>query len=142
VRVVVDTNLLISLALSPEGRVARIRKLLTNERFSTVASPEILDEYARALRYPRVAARHKLSTEELEALIFLFAQEVVEPEVVVPICRDEGDDKFFAAALAGRVDYIVSDDPDLHAVGTFEGIRVVSSGAFLALLEREGGETS
>jgi len=138
VRVVLDTNLLISLALSPEGRVARIRKHLAAERFSTVSSPQILDEYARALRYPRVAARHKLSGEQLDELIFLFAQEVVEPDAVVPICRDAGDDKFFAAALAGRVEYIVSDDPDLHDVGTYEGIRVISSGAFLAILEQEG----
>jgi len=139
-RVVVDTNLLISRALSPKGRVARITEHLRQGHFEVAASAEILAEYRVALLYPSVAKRHKLSEEEVDALLFPFFQTVVTPPATPPVCRDSHDDMFFACALASAADYIVSDDPDLHAVGTYHGTRVISSGAFLALLESEGGE--
>ncbi len=138
-RAVVDTNLVISRALSPEGLVAQILKHLKTGAFETATSAEILAEYRAALLYPRVAARHKLSREQIEDLLYPFTLNVVEPPTTPPVCRDSHDDMFFACALEAGADYIVSDDPDLHAVGTYETIRVVSAGAFLALLEgREG----
>lgn len=139
-RVVVDTNLVVSLALCPRGRAARIRHHLAAGAFGTVTSPPIVAEYAAALRYPMVAKRHKLSEAQLDELLFLFTQEVIEPSETPAVCRDVEDDMFFAAAVAGRADYIVSDDPDLQAVGVYEGIRVLSSGAFLLLLQAEGGD--
>lgn len=137
-RIVVDTNLIVSLALSPKGRVALIMAHLHQGRFEVATSAEILAEYRAALLYRSVAERHKLSEEEVDALLFPFFQIVVEPPAVPSVCRDSHDDKFFACALAAEADYIVSDDPDLHAVGTYHGIRVVSAGAFLRLLETEG----
>lgn len=138
-RIVVDTNLIVSLALSPKGRVARIMSHLKQARFDVATSAEILAEYRAALLYEDVAARHKLSEEEVDALLFPFTQIVITPPSTPSVCRDPHDDKFFACALAAEADYIVSDDPDLHAVGTYHGSRVVYAGAFLRLLEAEGG---
>lgn len=39
-----------------------------------------------------------------------------------------------AAALAGQVDFIVSEDKDLLDLGAYEGIRIVNAATFLALL--------
>ncbi len=139
-RIVVDTNLIVSLALSPKGRVARIMAHLRRGRFEVVSSAEILAEYRAALLYKDVAARHKLSEEEIDSLLFPFFQTVVAPPSTPPVCRDPDDDKFFACALAATADYIISDDPDLHAVGSYRGSRVVSAGAFLRLLEAERGD--
>lgn len=139
-RVVLDTNLIVSRALSPKGRVAHITEHLRQGRFEVVTSPAIFAEYRAALLYPGVARRHGLSEEEIEGLLFPFSQIVVVPSSLEPVCRDPHDDMFFACALAAGADYIVSDDEDLHAVGTYHGTRVISSGAFLALLQTEGGE--
>lgn len=51
------------------------------------------------------------------------------------VCRDESDDKLFAAALGGGADVIVSEDDDVLAVGEYEGIRVLRPAEFLALLD-------
>lgn len=139
-RIVVDTNLIISLALSPKGRVARIMTYLQRARFEVASSAEILAEYRAALLYKSVVERHKLSEDEVDNLLFPFAQIVVAPPATPPVCRDPHDDMFFACALAAEADYIVSDDPDLHAVGMYHGSRVVYAGTFLGLLEAEGGE--
>ncbi len=137
-RVVIDTNLIISRALSPKGRVAQILDHLKHGHFEVATSPAILAEYRAALLYPSVATRHMLSEEEVDALLFPFFQAVVTPPSTPPVCRDPHDDMFFACALTAEADYIISDDADLHAVGMYHGTRVLSSGAFLALLE--GGE--
>lgn len=137
-RAVVDTNLDVSRALSPTGLVARILNHLKSGAFETATSADILAEYRAALLYPRVAARHKLSPGQIEELLYPFTLNVVAPTATPPVCRDSHDDMFFACALEAGADYIVSDDPDLHAVGTYENTRVVSAGAFLALLE--GGD--
>jgi predicted nucleic acid-binding protein len=42
------------------------------------------------------------------------------------VCRDPDDDQALALALAARVDLIVSGDDDLLALGSFEGIPIVS----------------
>ena len=44
----------------------------------------------------------------------------------VQVCRDPDDDKFFAAALEGAAEYIVSSNPDHQAVGTYRGTTVLS----------------
>jgi hypothetical protein len=44
----------------------------------------------------------------------------------------------FACALAGRADYIVSEDRDILAAGEYEGIRTVRAVQFLKLLDQRG----
>jgi predicted nucleic acid-binding protein len=59
---------------------------------------------------------------------------VVSPASVPAFCRDPGDDKFLAAALAGEADYIVSEDLDLLSMGEYEGIRICDTRAMIDLL--------
>jgi len=47
---------------------------------------------------------------------------------------DPDDDKYLAAALEGRATLVVTGDPDLLALGEYEGIRIVSPRLFLGLL--------
>lgn len=132
---VLDTNIIVSSALSPQGRSARILDFMRRGSFSAASSDAILSEYARALRYPEVARRHGLSEAEMDELLFPLWLGLVEAPPVPPICNDPGDDMFFACAAAAGADFIVSDDKDVLAVGTYLGCRVLSSGAFLRLLE-------
>ena len=47
--------------------------------------------------------------------------EITAPNEQVTVCRDPNDDKFFECALAGRADYIVSEDKDILAVAKYQG---------------------
>ena len=53
------------------------------------------------------------------------------------ICRDPNDDKFFECAVAGRAQYIVSEDKDILDVGEIEGIKTVTADEFIALLSTD-----
>jgi len=66
----------------------------------------------------------------------LFEQaEVVEPSEEVSVCRDPSDDKFFACALAGQAQFIVTEDNDILAISEYRGVRAILAAAFIALLE-------
>jgi putative PIN family toxin of toxin-antitoxin system len=68
----------------------------------------------------------------------LFEQaEIVEPVEEIAVCRDQADDKFFACAVAGRADYIVTEDKDILDVGEYRGVRPVSAAEFLDRLAQE-----
>ena len=56
---------------------------------------------------------------------------LVVPSQIPAVCRDPGDDKFLAAALAGNAGFIVSEDKDLLDLGSYEGIEICTVEAFL-----------
>jgi len=140
-RVVLDTTLLVSLALSPRGPLARIRHYLQAGHFAVLTTAYTLGECGDALLHPSVAMRHGLTPEAIGDLLILFSQEAIHPTAIPHVSRDPHNDALFACALEGEADFIVSDNPALRDVTSPPGPRVISSGAFLAILEAEGGET-
>lgn len=138
-KVVVDTNVLISAFLSPDGVSARIFKQLEQEAFELLVSEPILAEYEKVLRYDRVRQRHKLSDEQIKRAVedLRTSATLVEPTVALTVVEgDPDDDKFFECALDGGAQLIVSGDLRVQAVKEHRGIRVFSPALFLALLQQ------
>jgi uncharacterized protein len=139
-RVVLDTNVLISRYLSPNGLPAQVLDLWRQEAFELVVSESILAEYQEVLSYDRLRRLHGLSEAEIAAILedfreFAILAEPTERLQVVP--EDPDDDRFVEAALAGEAELIVSGDHHLLQLKTYNGIRVVIPSVFLAILEQE-----
>ncbi len=60
-KVVVDTNIVVSRYLTPGGVVAPILAYWRQKRFDLVVSEPILVEYGRVLGYPYLRARHQMT---------------------------------------------------------------------------------
>jgi putative PIN family toxin of toxin-antitoxin system len=138
-RVVLDTNVVVSRLLSPHGFPARIFRSWQDEAFEVLLSAAALAEYERVLRYPRLRKRHSLSDEGIAGIVrgFRSAAVVVEPRGLPDVVKDDpSDNVFLAIAAAGRASYVVSGDRHLLSLGEYRGIRIVSPAAFVALLER------
>jgi len=58
---------------------------------------------------------------------------ITEPEQTVEIVRDPKDDPVLAAAMAANCPYLVTGDHDLLALGTYDGVKIVTASQFLAL---------
>ena len=136
-RVVVDTNVFVSALISPRGAPAQ---LLAHEfPFELVTSEEILAELNRVLHYDRIQKRYNLNEEIISGYLTTIREDSQVVEVTSQITiieKDPSDNKFLACALEAKADYIVSGDPHLTELETFEGIPVVIPRAFLELLER------
>lgn len=137
-RAVLDTNVVVSAFLSQTGAPARVMELLAREAFVLLVSEPILEEYARALGYSKVRARHGLDDAALAGVMDdLVAVSVrVEPEESLRVVEaDAADDKFFECAVAGGADVVVSGDAAVLAVGEYRGIAVVSPAVFVGFVE-------
>jgi uncharacterized protein len=104
-RVVVDTNLLISAFISRTGAPAQIFTLWRNGEIEILVSPESLAELQRVLAYPRVQRYLQYTPDQIERFLMLLAsaaERVENAEEVVVVDDDPDDNKFFAIAVAAQ----------------------------------------
>jgi len=132
-RVVIDTNVLISQLLLPQSKPSeavraalRLGKLLT----STDHLRELFGVAMRSKFDAYVPADNRL--EELRRLAGL-----AEPVRIVRrirLCRDPKDDMLLEIAANGRASHLVTGDADLLQLDPFEDVRIVTPSAFLLLI--------
>ncbi|TMI09330.1 putative toxin-antitoxin system toxin component, PIN family [Candidatus Bathyarchaeota archaeon] len=111
-RIVVDTNVLLSGIFFEKGNEAQVLQLILEDKVGLLASLETLEELRETLTRPKF---HLSSSESLTIFqIILGKSEVIlninEAEVR---CLDRDDQKFLDCAHTGRADYMVTGDPDL-----------------------------
>lgn len=138
-KVVIDTNVLISRALSDKGAPARIIEQWVDGAFELVISEDILAEYERVLGYERIRKHGVVTSAQISSLTFKIreAATFVKPDRALNVVsRDPDDNKFLECALFGGADYIVSGDAHLLSIGKYEGIQIVAPAAFLIILNQ------
>lgn len=127
-RVVVDTNVLISAALSAGGPPSRlVRHVLQHGRllFSDASFAELHTRLWRPKfdRYLRIEDRKQLLHDFGAVGVWIDVPAAVADRT---FSRDADDDKFLHLALAGQADLLVSGDLDLLDLGAVEGIAIVT----------------
>src|SRR5712692_5568718 len=139
-RVVTDTNVLVSSFLSAYGIPAEILRHAEAGTFELVLSREIIAEFQEVMAYQRVRRRHHMSDVEIAVIVARWIKfaTIVEAMGRLAVIRDDpDDDKFLEAAIAGDAEFIVSGDRHLLELKTYRGIRVVTRAVFLAILSAD-----
>jgi len=116
-RVVLDTNVLVSGLAYPASTPGRIVGAWRQGALDVVLSRYILDELARVL--PRLNHRLKWQPNDFADLIDILAiqAELVEPEALEgSASRDAADVPILGTLIASRADYLVTGDEDLLAL--------------------------
>jgi len=128
-RVVLDTNVLVSAALKQksmpgmaalvvERRGGLLKSLATEEQlFEVVARP-----YFASLIDPNTQAWLKK---------LMAGAELVTITERIAACRDPKDDKFLELAVTGRADVIITGDRDLLALNPFRSIAIITPAEFV-----------
>ena len=115
-RLVLDTNVLLSALLFPEGSLSWMRELWMSKTIVPLASRDTTVELIRVLSYPKF----RLTRNEMEDLLAEYLPWceaiTVSPSPTVPDCRDPFDRPFLELALAGDADALVTGDGDLLAL--------------------------
>ncbi len=135
-KVVLDTNVLVSALLNDRGNPAAIVRAWRNDVFQLVTSPPLLQELANVLFRPRLLRRLAGTPEDVATFIADLAQAaiVVSPASSVSVISDPPDNRVLEAAIAARADYVVSGDSDLAELNDFQGVRLVTPARFAAIL--------
>lgn len=135
VRVVLDTNVVLSALVFGGGTAGRLRLGWQQGVFVALASTATVKELVRVLAYPNFRLS-KLEQDELLAdyLPHTQAVRIPQPPPTVPECRDPLDAPFMHLAVAGKAKVLVSGDRDLLALAdVFEktcGCPILSLDAF------------
>lgn len=106
IRVVLDTNVLVSANLSAEGLEALVVSLALNQKIQLHVSEPILLEYERVLRYPRLRFEAKEVARFLARL--RRSSVLVMPTRKVSASPDEADNRFLECTEAARADFLVT----------------------------------
>jgi hypothetical protein len=137
VRLVIDTNILISALLVSASLPAHLVVLWREGRFDVLTSAEQVEELMRVSRYPRIRARlvpalaGRLINDLREVAIMLADLPAVDA------CADPYDNYLLAMATAGAADFLVTGDKrDLLGLRLFQGTRVLTVRDFLTLHRR------
>lgn len=131
-RVVLDTNIIVSSALG--GALVFIFEKWDDEKFTVVVTTEILREYIDVLNRPKFKLPQS-TIDRITRFIYEFSEFVVPEERIQYIYADPKDDKFLEAAIAGKVDFIVSGDQHLLSLNEFRGIPILNGREFMDWLE-------
>ncbi len=120
-RVVLDTNVLLSGIAFPNSVPGKIMMAWRTRSLEVVLSDFILEELKRVL--PRLSHRHQLSTAEIDDLIDILSiqAEILEPcPVQEELLRDHNDlpvlGTLLAALQTNSIDYLITGDKDLLAL--------------------------
>jgi len=106
IRVVLDTNVLVSALLKPESLPAAVLLLALSGRVQLCVSEPVLAEYEAVIRRPRL----KCAADVIEGAMRAMRTQGrrVEPTMGVCACGDPEDNKFLACAEASDADHLVT----------------------------------
>jgi len=127
VKVVFDTNVLVSALVFPGGRGEAALLRVVEERDQLYFSKPILDELLGVL-----ARKFSRDKEELSRVALLLSElGVTVRRQKLRVVKDEPDNRVLECALAGHVDAIVTGDQALLELREFHGVRIISLREYL-----------
>lgn len=132
-RLVLDTNVIVSAALKPKGPQRMVLVAATTKPASFYVSNEILAEYEAVLKRPEFALA-KGRRFQLLQFIRSHARKV-RPERRVKAAADPYDDKFLECAEAARADYLVTGNLK-HFPKYWRNTKIVTSRELLEIVSQ------
>jgi uncharacterized protein len=132
-RVVLDTNVVLSTLLFTGGRLEALRLAWQGGRIAPLLSSATAKELFTALAYPKFKLA-PTDREELLADYVPYCQVVLSAKkpIKLPACRDPRDLPFLELAVAGKAGYLIAGNKDLLAVEHSFKFKIVRPAHFVA----------
>jgi len=130
-RLVIDTNILVSAALKPNGLQRTVLVLALAKPARLYITKAILAEYREVLARPEFKIRSGLRQQLLQ-LIRNRAQ-LVNPMRALQVAKDPDDNKFLECADVARVDYLITGN-QRHFPRFWKKTKVITSREFISIV--------
>ncbi len=126
-RIVLDTNVLVSGLLRPEGPPGRVVDGLLTESYRALFDDRIMSEYTAVLARPRFS----FDVDAVKVLLSFLRDtgELIPAASLMTKTVDPGDQPFLEVAVAGMADALVTGNLRHFPAGT--AVRIVSPAEFL-----------
>jgi len=130
-RLVLDTNIVVSAALKPGGLQRTVLLLAITKPARLYVSPPILLEYRTVLARPELGLRKGLRLQLLQ--LIKNRAHLVSPSRSLQITIDPGDDIFLECSDAARADYLVTGN-QRHFPKFWKKTKIISSREFIDII--------
>lgn len=118
-KVVLDTNVLLSGLMLPASAPGRIIAAWREAAFDLVAAEPLIAELSRALRYPKIRKRLRWNESMIHLFLELFRFQVMMVDISTTrasVPGDPDDNHVLATLIAGKADCLVTGDHALLAL--------------------------
>jgi putative PIN family toxin of toxin-antitoxin system len=130
-RLVVDTNIVVSAALKPEGLQRTVLLLAITKPARLYVTEAIMAEYREVLARPKMNIRKGLQQQMLQLIRSrAYAVKPARPLQVIP---DPEDNKFLECSDAARADYLVTGN-QRHFPKFWKKTKVITSRDFISIV--------
>jgi putative PIN family toxin of toxin-antitoxin system len=132
IRVVVDTNVVVSGLLAPAGNEALVLLAIHQGLVHPCFSEEILAEYVEVIARPKFP----FGAEAIAATLAMFRArgELIAPAGAPPVLPDADDAKFLHCAEAAHAEYLVTGNKRHFPPEASDIVQIVSAGELLDLI--------
>jgi putative PIN family toxin of toxin-antitoxin system len=135
-RVVIDTNHIMSAILSSRGASSKLIDWMTRDEdyFQLLISQPIWNEYNAVANW--LIPETKQSERERILNILHLQADWVEPAIQLNVCSDISDNRFLECAVVGNADYLVTKNIRHFPPKEYAGVKIVQVRKFLKALEK------
>jgi len=130
-RLILDTNILVSAALKPDGLQRTVLILAITKPARLYVSSAILAEYREVLARAEFKIRKGLQQQFLQ-FIKNHAQ-LIKPARALEVAKDPDDNKFLECADAARADYLITGN-QRHFPKFWKQTKVITSREFISIV--------
>lgn len=130
--IVLDTNVLISAVLSPNGTARKaFDEAIANYRMiqSGVTYEELVSRLQKKKFDKYVSVEDRI---DFLAMIRRYS-EFISVKAEITLCSDPDDNKFLDLAIAEKAEYLITGDQDLLVIGNLDSTKIVRPAEFLTL---------
>lgn len=129
-RLVLDTNVLVSAALKPEGLQRTTLLVATTKPARFYVSAPILEEYAEVLSRPELLIRRGLRLQLLQ--LIKNRSHIIVPSRRLDVTSDPDDNIFIECADAARADYLITGNQK-HFPPFWKSTKIITARDFINL---------
>jgi putative PIN family toxin of toxin-antitoxin system len=134
-RLILDTNILLSALLSPLGAPAKLLDAWERKTFTLVTSEALIAEFRDVASRPFFRARLRASAIELLAAGLQDFSFYCGNLPTVPVAPDPKDSYLLAMAQASQAEFLVTGDKELLSLKKYKSTRIVTPAAMIELLK-------
>jgi len=129
IRVVIDTNIVVSANLQDQGLPAAVLDLAIARKVQMFISPPVMAEYEDVLHRPRL----KLSAARVDAALAVIRRsgKLIHPTLTITWSKDESDNRLLECAETALADYFVTGNIR-HFPTEWKITKIVTARSFLA----------
>lgn len=127
-KVLIDTNVLISAALKDKDPEKVILFIAEHSDFDWIVSQEILEEYKAVLSRDKFGLSKELLQKWFDVIEMLTIR--MEVDTIVDFPRDRKDAKFLECSLAANAEFFITGDKDFAEAKKLVNTKILSVSLF------------